>query len=435
MRSTQQSPQVRGPVWTPGQDGYRRETSGFNLAVEHRPEIVVGATGPGDVAEAVRHAAARGLPVTVQATGHGGALPAAGGLLISTRRMDGVRVDPVRRTARAGAGARWDQVVRAAAAYGLAPLNGSSPRVGVVGYTLGGGLPVLGRTYGWAADRVTAFELVTAAGEQITVTGGDLFWALRGGGKGGFGVVTEVEFGLVPVRRLHGGSLYFGGDAARDLLAAWREWTGGVPEEMNSSIALLRLPDAEGVPAPLRGRLSVQVTVAFTGSAMEGEALVRPLRAVAAPLIDAVGEMPYGDVAHVHNDPTEPNAYHETSLMLRDLPAERLLDLDDRAIVTAARHLGGALSRRTGQDSALGHRDAAYAVLTVSPEPAPLDALAPWSTGLRFANFLGGPSAAPLAREAYDPASLARLAELRATHDPDGVFAGAAALPAGKGEL
>ena len=249
---------VDGVVRVPGDDGYAEECATYNLSLPRRPAVVIGAASPGDVSSAVQFGAARGLPVGVLATGHATSVPADGAVLVTTRRMNAVSIDPVARTARAEAGVRWQQVIEAAAPHGLAPLNGSSPLVGVVGYTLGGGLsPVGARARGWAADHVRAIEMVTADGEPVRTTpqrDADLFWAVRGG-KDNFGIVTAIEFGLFEVERLYGGALYFPGELTADVLAAFQECAPTLPEEMTMSVALMRLPPLDIVPEPLRGRL------------------------------------------------------------------------------------------------------------------------------------------------------------------------------------
>ncbi|MDE1372070.1 FAD-binding protein, partial [Bacillus licheniformis] len=156
----------------------------------HDPDVVVAAENAGDVALAVRYATAHGLPVHVQATGHGAFEPITRGVLVPTRRMDGVAVDPAAPDARICARARWGSVILAAAEHGLAPITGSSPGVGAVGYTLGGGLGPLARTFGFTADYATEFTVVTADGGLVRASADehpDLFAALRGG-KGGLGV-------------------------------------------------------------------------------------------------------------------------------------------------------------------------------------------------------------------------------------------------------
>src|SRR4051794_8798046 len=263
---------VHGPVLVAGVDpaeALATECAGFDLAVRHAPAVVVGATRAADVAAAVRFAGSEGLPVGVQATGHGAAWPFVDGLLLRTQRMDHVVVDPAHRSARVQAGARWRQVVTAAAPYGLAPLSGSSSGVGVVGYTLGGGMGLLGRRHGFASGHLLRAEVVTADGRLHAVDAlhePDLLWALRGG-KGSFGVVTALEVGLVPVPEFCGGAVVYPGEDASVVLHAWREWAPALPDSTTTSVALVRLPDAPTVPAHLRGVLTVHVRVAHLGPA------------------------------------------------------------------------------------------------------------------------------------------------------------------------
>ncbi|WP_035812574.1 FAD-binding oxidoreductase [Jiangella gansuensis] len=428
---------IEGPVLLPGQNGYDDERSGFNLACEHRPDVVVGAASTADVVAAVRFAADQGIQVVAQATGHGVGVPLEGGLLISTRRLDGVQLDPGARTARIEAGVRWRQVIDPAAASGLAPLSGSSPLVGAVSYTLGGGLPVLGRTFGWAADQVRRLEVVTADGELVIADpdqNADLFWALRGG-KGGFGVVTAMEVDLVVPPGLYGGGLVFAAERAADVVHTWRDWTARLPDAMNSSAGLVRMPDAPGIPEPLRGRLTVHIRIAYAGPFDEGEELVRPLRDIGPRIVDTVAGLPLADIAAVYDDPTEPIAYDERSLMLSSFDegaADALIAAAgpdasaDGLIMVGVRQLGGALARPPRHPHALDHDDAAFSVAAIGLGPAAgdavLSALAPWGTGLRFLNFVGGPAASVLAPEAFRTGTRDRLAAIKQVRDPGGVF-------------
>jgi len=138
---------VAGPVLTAADDGYDAARTGFDLTHVSKPGLIVVAERADDVAEAVRFAAARRLPVSVQGTGHGPGPAADGSLMIVTGRLVGVVVDPQTRTARIQAGTKWGLVLEAAQQHGLAPLLGSSSDVGVVGYTLGGGFA----SAGWVA--------------------------------------------------------------------------------------------------------------------------------------------------------------------------------------------------------------------------------------------------------------------------------------------
>ncbi|MEV8002507.1 FAD-binding oxidoreductase [Streptomyces parvus] len=414
----------------------------FQTGFPIRPDRLVEARTPDDVREAVAYAAGRGLRLTAHATGHG--LPGAveGGVLVVTSGLDSVTVDPVARTATIGAGATWGAVTAAAAPHGLAPLNGSSPSVGAVSYTLGGGLGILARQFGYAADQVWALEVVTADGALRRVTPErepELFWGLRGGGRR-LGVVTSLEIGLVTVERLYGGAIAFDGERAAEVMARYLEWTRTVPETLTSSLSALPYPDLPQVPEEVRGRYVVSVRVAFTGDAAEGERLVAPLRAIGPALEDTFREMPYTESPTIHNDPPFPHAYYGEGLMLRELDAARaarVLELTGPGApmmnVVQLNHLGGALAERPEPASAVPYRDAGFLLRLLSPldgtDVASVRALYGEVSGVlgprvlgRSLNFCfgGGDRTAGF----HEPETAKRLAGLVSQYDPAGLFGG-----------
>ncbi|MEV6328594.1 FAD-binding oxidoreductase [Streptomyces sp. NPDC051909] len=418
----------------------------FQTAFTVRPDRLVSATGPEDVRAAVRYAAEHGLGVTVTSTGHGLGGPVEGGVLVDTRAMDRVEVDPVARTARIGAGARWGQVVEAAAPHGLAPLNGSSPGVGVVGYLLGGGLGILGRTHGWAADRVRTVELVTADGAVRRLVPGDpAFGALLGGGAvHRFGVVTEVTVDLVPVARLYGGSIAFDAAAVEpaELLRGYVRWAEGLPATLTSSLAALVYPDLPALPPHLRGRYVLSVRVAFTGGAgdsgdaAEGERLVAPLRALGPALADSLRELPYTESPTIHADPDFPHAYWGDGILLDTADTGALAEVlrltgpeAGRMAVVQLNHLGGALAEEG--PASVPYRKAGWLVRALYPldeaGTAPVrelharveEALAPRTLG-RAVNFVFGDRGRT--EGLYDPETAKRLAAVESELDPANLF-------------
>jgi FAD/FMN-containing dehydrogenase len=434
---------TKGAVYRPDDDRFAEEIACFNLSTTHHPALVVAATCTEDVAAAVRFAAERELPIAVQATGHGAVTAVDAGVLISTKAMTEVTIDPRERTATVSAGAKWKSVVEAAAAHGLAPLNGSSSDVGVVGYIVGGGLPLMGRTYGFAADHVQRMTVVTADGavrEVSPTSEPELFWGMRGG-KGNLGVVTEITVDLVPVSRLYGGGIFFDGEHAPELLRAYRDWSAGLDEQTNSSIGLLRLPPIPDIPEPLRGRFVVHLRVVHLGGTQTGERLVAPMRAVAPAIIDLVGDMPYTAIDSVHQDPDHPVPAHERGILLKSLDDEvidHLLEVAGPGARTPVmfvelRHLGGALARQPAVPNAVDHRDAAFVLEAIGvlmgpaaeSAPAAADALvasfARFSTqpgGATFANFHGKPGDDADRARCWKSATYARLCALKATYDP-----------------
>ncbi len=378
---------VSGPVALPDSPGFGAETLAFNAATVHRPDVVLGAANAQDVAAGVKWAAEHRLPVAVQSTGHGADSAVDGGLLINTRRLQGLQIDPVERTARVGAGVKWRSVLEASVPFGLIGLHGSSTDVGVVGYTVGGGLPVLGRAHGFAADHVRSMEVVTADGALRRIDAGaeaELF-ALMRGGKGNFGIVTELEFSLFPLGEFYGGGIIYPGADAALILAAFREWLPTLPDDASPSISLLRLPDMEFVPAPLRGQFVVHLRFAFLGTREDGDRLLAPMRAVSMPMMDTAGPMSYLDVDQIHMDPADPLPFTAGGALLNDLGEETLADLlkltgegsDCPLLLVEIRPLGGALARPGAMPDAVSGRDAAFLLFLLGfkcrrpPRPLP----------------------------------------------------------------
>ncbi|MEU4562164.1 FAD-binding protein [Actinoplanes sp. NPDC023936] len=438
---------LRGKALLPGDAGYADEVKTYNLTVQHRPGVIIAAAAASDVQAAVRLAAEKGAAVAVLATGHQAIRSVEpGAVLVTTRAMRNVEVDPAKRTARVQAGALWQNVIDESVKSGLAPLAGSTPIVGVVGYTVGGGLsPMMGRAHGYAADHVRNFEIVTADGALRTVdakTDPDLFFAVLGG-KSNFGVVTAMEFGLFPVTKLFAGAMFFSGQDAKKVLEAYRKWVSTVPDAMSSSAALLRMPDVEAVPAPLRGQLVTTVRVSYLGSPATGARLIAPLRAAAKPLIDGVREIPFAAFPSVHADPVDPVPAIERTALLRELTPEAIDVLIAAAGPKAAfplsmiemRQLGGALGRQPATPNAVSNRDAAFtlfvagvgrptdAAAIAAAQEAVIKAVQPWATGQMFVNFMAAADVAPEAvRRAYQPQAYQRLAAIKRKVDPNNMF-------------
>jgi FAD binding domain len=427
---------------------YDAARAAWNLVADQRPAAVAVATSTAQVVTALEYAADHDLRIAVQATGHQTAAlpPLDDALLLRTALHDRVRVDPATRRAYMGAGARWEDVVRAAAPSRLAAPHASAPGVGVVGSTLGGGLGFYGRRFGLAANHVHALEVVTADGVVRCIDAHrepELFWALRGGG-GGFGVVTSMELGLLPLETdgvLYAGATFWPLARARDVMTAWLEWCRTAPEGVTTTLRVLRLRPVEGVPAALHGAAVVAIDGVVSEDAYRGEDVVAPLRAVDGALLDTWDTASPIDVLWLHMDPEVP---------LPTLADHRLLeDLDERAVdllveLTGAdsgcplvqvelRQLGGALGRAPDGAGARGSLEGAFSLSAVGVpwggEHAAVidawlrdlvDAVEPWSTGTMSTNFAerGDAGARAFASaEVYD-----RLRRARAAWDPDERF-------------
>ena len=431
---------VTGAVFAPGDAGYDQARQAWNLAIDERPAVVVMAESAADVAQALRFARTHGMRIAPQGTGHGAEPlePLRGAMLLRISRMRSVRIDPVSRTARAEAGAIWQDVTVPAGKHRLAALAGTSPNVGVTGYTLGGGIGWLARRYGLAANSVTAAEIVTPSGRFVRTDAShepDLFWAVRGGG-GSVGVVTALEMRLYPVRELYAGALFFPIQRAREVLLAWRAWTGTVPDEVTSLGRILRLPPLPGIPEPLRGRSFALVEAACLGDARTGSELLGALRWL-GPELDTFAMIPPPALAQLHMDPDQPVPNQGDGAFLSDLPdgaIDAVVALagpaaDTPLLSVEVRHLGGALARPAPGGGAQPDIGPGYVIfaggITPTPELADTvrahaqavkDALAPWHASYDYYNFVETPAAASAVLPA---ASYRRLQKIKAVYDPD----------------
>src|SRR3954453_15993454 len=280
-----------GLLVVPGDEAWDASRAAWNLAVDQRPAAVALAAGAEDVVAVVRYARERGLRVTGQGTGHnaGPLGDLSDVILVKTHRMRGVHIDPEMQVGRVEAGGLWEDVVGPAAAHGLAALHGSSPDVGVVGYTLGGGMSWYSRRYGLASSRVLAIEVVTADGRHLRADRrhhADLFWALKGGG-GGFGIVTHIEFELIQLGAIQAGGLWFPVERAAEVLHAWREWAPQLPDTVSTSARILNVPPMPEIPEPIRGKSFALVLVSVLGDEDEADAQLAGLRAL-GPAMDTV---------------------------------------------------------------------------------------------------------------------------------------------------
>ncbi len=434
---------LTGPMHLPGTPDHARLATPWNVSIPARAAAVAEVAHAADVVAAVRFANRAGIAVAVRATGHGASGDLDGQLLVHTGRLDELTVH-AEGWARIGAGVKWDRVLDAAAPFGLAPLVGSAPDVGAVGYLTGGGLGPVARSYGLASDTVRAFEVVTGDGELRRASADEnpsLYWGLRGG-KGSLGIVTAVEIDLVRQPTIYGGALFFAAEDTERVVRAWAEWCPGLDRRATTSLAINRLPELPTIPAPIAGKQTVSVRFAWTGDPAEVEQAVAGIAGVATPIFGGVGVMPYAAIGMIHSDPVDPMPSHEEFSLLRALPGEAVdallavagADAPSRQIITELRLLGGALAEPAVHESAVGPIDAAYTLLTVGiaagPEVAESiadgqavhAALNPWATGRQLPNFAPADDAAHL-RRVYGESTLTRLATLIAAFDPRGVIA------------
>ncbi len=436
---------ISGLVVQPDDADWDAARVAWNLVVDQRPTAVAHVQSADDIAAVLRFAAANGLRVAVQGTGHGA--PSLGSLedtlLIKTEAMRSVEVDRDARTARVEAGATAEQVADAAQAAGLSSLPGSAPSVGAVGFSLGGGLGWLGRRYGFACNRVSAIELVTADGEQRKVDAeadAELFWALRGGG-GGYAIVTALHIGLAPVAEVYAGALIFAAELGAGAIRAYRDWAAALPDEVTSTVRFLNPPPIPDVPEPLRGRALLTIGAAVIGSQQDGERTIAPLRELGEPILDTFAQMPAAGLTRINMDPESPVPGISDYALIDALPDEAIDAFvavawpdtgPSQLLMAELRQLGGALGRAEADAGALAKLDAGFVVNAVGMPMAPgsadainadldrlTDAMGRWHSAGGYMNFADRPCDAD---QIFSPEICARLSAVRDRWNPDGVI-------------
>ncbi len=335
------------------------------------------------------------------------------GLVIDLSAMQGVEVDPQARTARVQGGARWADVDRATQAFGLATPGGEVSETGVAGLTLGGGIGATMRAFGLSCDNLRSVEVVTADGRLRTASRDehpDLFWALRGGGRGQ-GVVTSFEFELHPLGpEVASALILYPFEDAECVMRAWRDHASHAPNELTPELGLWSIPPLPDVPEELYGEPVVFVASMYAGPVDEAEAALAPLRELGSPFADLSATGPYADAQSALDDLfPQGGRYYWKSHFLDDLSdaaistmLERMAQRPTPESVVYIRTLGGAIARVDRDETAFAHRDAKFNAsvdaiwstpdldaTAISWARSTWDALVPHATGGVYLNFAG----------------------------------------------
>ncbi|WP_324276855.1 FAD-binding oxidoreductase [Blastococcus brunescens] len=429
----------------PGDPAYDMARSPWNLQVRDHPAAVAYPAFPDEVAEVLVAAAGAGLQVAAQGTGHG-APPLEGRLggavLLRTSAMTDLEIDTDRRTVRAGAGVLWGDLAELAGRHGLAARHPSSPDVGVVGYSLGGGIGWYARKLGLQCNAVSAVDLVLADGTCVRATADEepeLFWALRGGAAP-LGVVTALEFQLFPLETVVAGHLSWDWTAVERVLPAWVAWCADAREEVTTAFRLLDIPADDAVPAELRGRRIAMIDGAVLGDDAAAAEVLAPLRAL-APEFDTVTRVPAASLVRLHLDPEGPTPAYASSTLVSGLPDAAIAGIVEavgpgsgtRLAAAELRQLGGALSRPDPDGGALAALDGEFLALGLGlgggddadwarqREDAGrfLAAVEAWATGRQYLPMV---DARTDTRKVFPPGVHARLSAVRRAVDPGGLF-------------
>jgi FAD/FMN-containing dehydrogenase len=446
---------LRGDVIDRQSPEYDEARSVWNGLIDRRPAVVARCADAQDVVSAVNVARRYRPPVTIRGGGHqvAGSSVCDDGMVIDLSAMRGVEVDPAKRIARADGGATWGDVDRATQRFGLATTGGEVSTTGIGGFTLGGGMGLLMRAHGLACDNLRAVQVVTADGELRSASPeehADLFWAACGGGRG-IGVVTSFEFDLHPLGPdVAAATVFYPYEDARGILQAWREYAPTAPDSVSPQLVLWSVPPDPTIPEALHGAKTVVLTGLYAGPVDEADAVLAPLRGFGKPLFDASGTVPYVDLQSSLDEllPAGGRYFMKSHGFdeLSDEAIETLLEWDAERptpeTLTAIRTLGGAIERVTDAESAFPHRADRFnlSIDAVWSRPADDDKVIGWARGAwdalardanggMYVNFAGLEDEAAASADRVFRLSRNRLAEVRATYDPTGLFDLAARRP------
>jgi FAD/FMN-containing dehydrogenase len=434
---------LAGQLITPANATYDDARKTQSIVVDRHPLAIVRAANAHDVVAAVDFARERGLPLAVRSGGHSVAHHSMvdNAIIVDLSAMKRVLVDPVSRTARVQGGATSADIAGPAHEHDLALSTGDTASVGIGGLTTGGGIGFMVRKYGLALDNLLSAEVVTASGEIIVAaetSHPDLFWAIRGGG-GNVGIVTEFTFRLAPVGQVLGGLLAL--PATREVIRGYLDASVAAPEDLTTIANLMPAPPMPFVPQEFVGKPVLAIFVTWTGDLEAGKRALAPFRALAEPVADLVGPMPYPEMYRLTEHQAGPHGA-AVRMMFADELLDETIDVALDAIATAdapfsvlqLRGLGGAMARVDPAATAFAHRERRYfvAILRVWFDPTE-EAVGhqTWAEGLwqairhdgkgAYVNFLGEEGDARV-REAYPDGAYERLAAIKRRYDPENLF-------------
>jgi hypothetical protein len=413
--------------------------------IDKRPSLIAYCMDVADVMATVEYGRENQLLTAIRGGGHnGGGLGVCDrGLVIDLSRMKGIRVDPKAQTVQVQAGCVWGDVDHATHAFGMATPSGFISTTGVSGLTLGGGVGHLTRRYGLTIDNLLAADVVLADGRFVTATEkehADLFWALRGGG-GNFGVVTSFLFKLHPVNTVYAGPTFWPLDRTTEVMKTYREFILRAPETVSGFFAFLTVPPVPTFPSDLHMQKVCGIIWCCTCPGDQAEAIIKPMRDVAPPLLHHLGEMPFPAVQTMFDGlyPAGLQWYWR---------ADFVNEFSDAAIALHARH-GANLptmhstmhlypidgrAHQVGQtETAFSYRDANWTEVIVGVDPDPankdiitnwckdyFDALHPYSAGGAYVNFMMDEGQERVTASFRD--NYSRLAAIKKSYDPNNFF-------------
>ena len=438
---------LRGAVIARNHPDYEEARKLYNGMIDKRPLVIARCADAADVIAAVTFGRDSKLPIAIRGGGHNG--PGLGsvddGLVIDLSTMKGVRVDPAKRTVRAGAGCVTGDIDHATHVFGLAVPFGIISTTGVAGLTLSGGHGYLSRQYGLAVDNLLEADVVLAEGSFVTASeteNADLLWALRGGG-GNFGVVTSFLFQAHPANIVYAGPIFWELKDAAKIMRWYRDFQPGAPDEFYIFLGLQTVPPGDPFPKEHWGKQICVLLVSHNGSTADGEKAVNAVRAaLPKPIIDWAQPMPYPALQSLFDGlyPKGQQWYWKGDFV-KNLPDAaidaHLAHTAKLPSAISAMHLypiDGAVQRRKKDATAWNCRDATWsmAIVGVDTDPTKAPALKKWARdyweavhpfdlGGAYPNFMMDDEGEARVKAAYG-GNYQRLASLKKKYDPTNLF-------------
>ena len=433
---------IRGTVTYAADRRYDELRTPWLQVMDQHPALIVEAASVEDVVASINLAREGGLLLGIMTTGHGIAAPCDGGLLLRLSCLKHVEVDVAQRTMRVEPGVTSRDLLKASLKHDLAFPIGQVSNVGIVGYTLGGGMGWLVRKLGMAADRIISADVVLADGSLTHASAEehpDLFWALRGGG-GNFGIVTSLDVEVTPIVHVVGGEMYYSLDRAGDIMRFYRTWSSELGEDTSTIFRLVAVPPDTSAPPSIRDKACCMIGLCHT-NLDTADAVLTPLEQLGKPLVNSVKRCTIADMGEL--DPASHSsgapAYGQVEFLkeLSDEVIDGLVELAHTMIPPLmqfeVQQLGGALTRSSTASGAFHASRAPYllhlesrAVKTPMAEIArktrdAFAALGDAYTGEKYYNFLRGDEQ-PLVENAFGAEKFARLREIKRNYDPTNLF-------------
>ncbi len=434
---------IRGNLILPQDALYDESRKVYNGMIDKHPGLIVKCLDVADVIYSVNFGRENDLLVAVKGGGHnGGGLGLCDqGMVIDLSGLKYVRVDPIKKTVRVGAGNLWGEVDHATHAFCLAVPAGIISTTGVGGLSLGGGVGYLSRKFGLTIDNLLEADMVLANGSFVTVNKDaypDLFWAIRGGG-GNFGIITSFKFQGHELKTVFGGPTLWPIEKTGEIMKWYDSFIHNACDDLNGFIATLIIP---GPPFPehLHNKKFCGILWCYSGDLDKVEEVFQPVRDM-EPVFELLGEMPYPSIQSLFDGLYPPGLqwYWRADFFKEIDPEAREMHLKYGSKIPtplSAMHLypiSGAAARVGNQETPWAYRDAKYAgvIVGVDPDPANAEEITQWcknywealhsySAGGAYSNFMMDEGQDRVKASYKD--NYARLVKIKQKYDPNNFF-------------